>query len=239
MGWDASSRSASGSRRWWGRCSSPPGLAQAVEVPPDCAVPPFVDLTQYNVIIGTDDVRGHHRHAGRRLHLWAAGGRHDQIAGRRGPGPRRQHRPSSATSDAAGGRGHDRRRCRRRRGPAGATGDDVVNGGSGDDFLALAVGNDVAQGGHGDDFANGGFGRDTMIGGPGADALAGGFHDDLVNGGPGDDLLVGEIPADSPPPASGRRGAGAGHERPVRRGCGRRHGVRLRPRDGGGGHTLT
>lgn len=33
----------------------PNGIAQAVEVPADCAVPPDIDLTQYNVIIGTDD----------------------------------------------------------------------------------------------------------------------------------------------------------------------------------------
>lgn len=179
----------------------PTGLAQAVEVPPDCAVPPFVDLTQYNVIIGTDDGEVITGTAGADFICARLGddtirslGGADLVLG--------DNTTFFGNVGAAGGADTIE---------AGAgddevlpgPGDDTVNGGAGDDFLALAVGNDVAQGGHGDDFANGGFGRDTMIGGPGADTLAGGFHDDLVNGGPGDDLLVGEIPADSPPPPPG------------------------------------
>ena len=31
-----------------------PGALAAVELPSDCAVPPFIDLSKYNVIIGTD-----------------------------------------------------------------------------------------------------------------------------------------------------------------------------------------
>ena len=179
----------------------PTGTAAAVDLPPDCAVPPFVDVTQFNVIIGSD--------AGETI-TGTAGP--DLICGRLGDDTIRSlggadvvlgdNTTFFGNVGAAGGAdtidagaGDDQ--------VLPGPGDDVVNGGGGDDFLALAVGNDVAQGGHGDDVANGGFGRDTMVGGPGADVLAGGFHDDLVNGGPGDDLLVGEIPADSPPPPPG------------------------------------
>ena len=73
-------------------------------------------------------------------------------------------------------------------------GNDAVNGGSGDDFLALAVGNDSGQGGQGADTIIGGFGTDTVIGGPGDDFLAGGQDSDLINGGPGDDFLDGDLP---------------------------------------------
>jgi Ca2+-binding RTX toxin-like protein len=79
-------------------------------------------------------------------------------------------------------------------------GNDTVNGGSGDDFLALAVGDDVGQGGQGDDEIIGGFGRDVVLGGPGDDELAGGFDDDLINGGPGDDSLAGELSGGAEPP---------------------------------------
>ena len=97
----------------------PTGLAQAVEVPPDCAVPPFVDLTQYNVIIGTDDSE---------VITGTSGA--DFICGRLGDDTIRSlggadivlgdNTTFFGNVGAAGGAGHDRRRCRRRRGPAGA-----------------------------------------------------------------------------------------------------------------------
>lgn len=55
MGWDASSRSASGSRRWWGRCSCPTGSRKPWRCRRTARCQPDIDLTQYNVIIGTDD----------------------------------------------------------------------------------------------------------------------------------------------------------------------------------------
>jgi Ca2+-binding RTX toxin-like protein len=75
-----------------------------------------------------------------------------------------------------------------------------VDGGDGDDFLALAVGNDIGNGGSGSDQVIGGFGRDLINGGSGADLLAGGFDNDVIIGGAGDDHLFGELPPDSDPP---------------------------------------
>jgi Ca2+-binding RTX toxin-like protein len=172
--------------------------AGAQELPADCAVPPDIDLAQYNVIIGTnasetligtegpdficallgDDV------------ISALGG-DDLILGDTTTFFGNLQAPGGDDTIFAGA-GNDE--------VLPGPGDDTVNGGSGDDFLALAVGDDVGQGGQGSDNIIGGFGRDVVLGGPGDDFLAGGFDDDLINGGPGDDFLAGELPPDSPPP---------------------------------------
>jgi Ca2+-binding RTX toxin-like protein len=181
----------------------------AVDVPEDCAVPPDIDLTQFNVIIGTN--------ASERLEgtdgpdficgllgndVIEAGGGADIVLG--------DTSTFFGNVQAAGG-------ADRITGGAGddqilsGPGDDRVNGGSGDDMLALAVGDDTGQGGGGADTVFGGFGRDVVLGGAGADTLVGGQNDDLVNGGPGDDVLFGELPPDSPPPPGG--GAAPGTDR--------------------------
>jgi Ca2+-binding RTX toxin-like protein len=172
--------------------------AGAQELPEDCAVPPDIDLTQYNVIIGTnasetlvgtegpdficallgDDV------------ILALGG-DDLILGDTTTFFGNVQAPGGDDTIFAGA-GNDE--------VLPGPGDDTVDGGSGDDFLALAVGDDVGQGGQGDDEIIGGFGRDVVLGGPGDDELAGGFDDDLINGGPGDDSLAGELPGGAEPP---------------------------------------
>ena len=92
-------------------------------------------------------------------------------------------------------------------------GDDTVNGGDGDDVIALEVGDDHAYGNnfndticggagsdtiYGDDkpsdggvFVPGGSGEDTIFGGSGIDFLYGGPRDDLVYGNDGGDYLNG------------------------------------------------
>lgn len=63
----------------------------------------------------------------------------------------------------------------------------------GDDLLDGGFGNDRLYGGAGKDTLNGGFGNDTMYGGTGDDFLNGSDGDDLLDGGDGDDTLVGSL----------------------------------------------
>lgn len=70
-------------------------------------------------------------------------------------------------------------------------GDDNLNGGDGDDYLALRDGDDRANGGAGDDILRGGDGKDTLSGGAGDDELKGGDQSDKLNGGTGNDTLNG------------------------------------------------
>lgn len=53
-------------------------------------------------------------------------------------------------------------------------------GGAGDDLLNGGPGEDVLVGGEGYDLAAGGFGRDLIIGGAGADALFGNYDEDVI-----------------------------------------------------------
>jgi hypothetical protein len=53
-------------------------------------------------------------------------------------------------------------------------------GGDGNDLLNGGPGNDVLQGGDGVDLATGGFGRDLIVGGQGADLLFGNFDEDII-----------------------------------------------------------
>lgn len=175
--------------------------AQAQELPADCAVPPFIDLSQYNVIVGTDASEVLRGTEGRDFICGLLG--NDVIHGLGGADLILADTTTFfGNVGAAGGNdivfagaGDDE--------ILPGPGNDVVHGQDGDDFLALAVGDDIGNGGAGNDFINGGFGRDIANGGAGDDSVAGGFHNDVVNGGPGDDFVVGEIPADSPPPPPG------------------------------------
>ena len=170
--------------------------AQAVDVPAVCDPGPGsgVDLSQFNIIIGTDaseTLTGTEEPdfiCGRLGDDTIFGlGDDDVILGDDATFFGNANAPGGADVIDAGA-GNDQ--------VLAGPGNDSVNGGSGEDFLALAVGNDTGQGGLGDDSVIGGFGNDTMVGGPGDDVLAGGPGDDLVNGGPGDDFLDGDFPPD-------------------------------------------
>jgi hypothetical protein len=169
-----------------------------VDVPEDCAVPPDIDLAQYNVLIGTDESEVLEGTRGP-----------DFICGRLGDDTIRAFgdddlilsdnttffgNPGAEGGDDlvfAGG-GNDE--------VLPGPGDDTVFGGTGADFLALAVGDDEGFGGQGADNIIGGLGGDKLFGRRGGDMLAGGPGDDLVHGGRGNDLLAGELPP--PPPGT-------------------------------------
>lgn len=70
-------------------------------------------------------------------------------------------------------------------------GDDVLSGGSGDDELKAGSGDDVLLGGAGDDLLRGQSGHDDLFGGVGNDVLKGGRGHDWLFGGVGDDELKG------------------------------------------------
>lgn len=176
---------------------SGPALAED-QVPEDCAVPDFIDLSKYNIIIGTDDselIRGTPApdficarlgddtilsYGGADLVLGdtttffgnpgAAGGNDVVVAG-------------SGWDEVLPGPGDDR-----------------VMAGRGRDFVALAIGDDVGYGGAGRDDIIGGFGFDVIEGGHKADSLAGGPDDDTLLGGRGNDTLAGELPPGTEPP---------------------------------------
>ncbi len=73
----------------------------------------------------------------------------------------------------------------------GTNGDDVINGGLGDDAVNGQAGNDSISGAQGEDVLSGGLGNDSIDGGNGADFLTGQAGDDSINGGDGNDTLRG------------------------------------------------
>ncbi len=72
-----------------------------------------------------------------------------------------------------------------------SSGDLVIFGLGGDDWIVGGRGADVIDGGPGDDIIIGRNSKDFLIGGPGRDFLAGGRGDDLIRGGAGPDQLYG------------------------------------------------
>ena len=76
-------------------------------------------------------------------------------------------------------------------------GDDILNGGNGNDVIAGLAGDDIINGGNGNDTLNGNSGRDTLNGGAGTDILNGGRGADTLNGGNGWDTLNGNRGADT------------------------------------------
>lgn len=74
----------------------------------------------------------------------------------------------------------------------GGTGNDVLIGGDGTDWLSGEAGNDRLYGGAGNDSLRGGKGTDRLYGQVGNDSLNGEQGNDLVVGGAGDDLLEGD-----------------------------------------------
>jgi Ca2+-binding RTX toxin-like protein len=170
-----------------------------VEVPEDCAVPPEdIDLTQYNVVIGTN--KSETLKGTKRADFICGRLGNDRIFGFGGDDILLADTTTFFGDPGAAG-GHDVvfagwGNDEVLPGP----GNDKVYGARGADFLALALGNDRGYGGFGADTIIGGFGRDRIFGNPGADVLVGGFDNDLINGGLGDDQLAGELPPGSPPP---------------------------------------
>jgi Ca2+-binding RTX toxin-like protein len=71
-------------------------------------------------------------------------------------------------------------------------GNDVLDGGDGDDSFVSGPGDDVIQGGNGSDFVIAGPGDDIVDGGPGNDFVLGGEGNDLLRGGDGVDRLSGD-----------------------------------------------
>lgn len=78
-------------------------------------------------------------------------------------------------------------------------GNDVIDGGSGDDFATGMTGNDTVMGGNGNDEVFGGPGADNVSGGNGDDIVVGNFGNDTLTGDNGDDLLDGDIVGDDGP----------------------------------------
>lgn len=69
------------------------------------------------------------------------------------------------------------------------SGNDVIDGGAGNDTIYAGDGNDVLIGGTGDDDLNGEAGNDTIYGGDGKDKISGGSGNDRISGGAGDDTI--------------------------------------------------
>lgn len=78
----------------------------------------------------------------------------------------------------------------------GGFGDDRLYGGGGNDTLLGGFGNDLMHGGFGDDLLSAGDGADIMDGGEGDDELSGSLGDDVMSGGAGNDWLNGSIGLD-------------------------------------------
>jgi hypothetical protein len=73
----------------------------------------------------------------------------------------------------------------------GGEGNDILSGGSGNDFLVGGTGNDSLDGNDGDDVLWGSGGHDDLDGGAGDDILKGHGGNDYLYGGSGDDTLYG------------------------------------------------
>ena len=81
--------------------------------------------------------------------------------------------------------------------PNGNGGNDVLNGGEGDDKVLGMAGNDVLSGGNGQDRLWGNTGNDTLSGDGGDDWLSGGIGNDVIKGGQGQDKLLGQTGNDN------------------------------------------
>lgn len=69
----------------------------------------------------------------------------------------------------------------------GTTGNDILTGGLGSDYIDGRAGSDILYGGDGNDTLLGGYGNDILYGGEGNDLLLGGFNNDILDGGNGTD----------------------------------------------------
>ena len=73
----------------------------------------------------------------------------------------------------------------------GGSGNDLLQGGGGNNLLIGGSGNDALYGDGGNDVLLGGDGNDDLIGGAGDDVLVGGDGNDILLGGTGNDLIIG------------------------------------------------
>lgn len=77
-------------------------------------------------------------------------------------------------------------------------GNDILDGGAGNDMLYAGRGDDILDGRSGNDVLNGGDGSDILWGGRGDDYLYGGTGMDALVGGGGDDVIRGDDGDDQP-----------------------------------------
>jgi Ca2+-binding RTX toxin-like protein len=98
--------------------------------------------------------------------------------------------------ELVGRAGNDALKDPARYGGNGRSGDDVADGGPGDDVIELGRGEDDALGGPGRDRIVLGRDADTGKGGPGGDVLLGGEGTDEIEAGPGNDRLTGDTGSD-------------------------------------------
>ena len=82
---------------------------------------------------------------------------------------------------------------------AGATAgvEDVIDGGDGNDTIAVYGGDDSVLGGSGNDLIFGNRGKDTLVGEEGDDSLFAGQENDYLDGGDGDDVISGDLGDDT------------------------------------------
>lgn len=78
----------------------------------------------------------------------------------------------------------------------GDSGDNVLQGGDGNDQIGGYEGDDILRGRDGDDGLYGADGDDILSGGAGDDTLHGEYGDDTLRGGDGDDMMFGHYGAD-------------------------------------------
>nr|WP_303864727.1 bluetail domain-containing putative surface protein [Cylindrospermopsis raciborskii] len=76
-------------------------------------------------------------------------------------------------------------------------GNDIINGGTGNDYLLGHKGDDIIDGGAGNDSLYGHDGNDIINGGTGDDYLYGHDGNDILDGGTGNDIINGEIGQDT------------------------------------------
>jgi len=79
----------------------------------------------------------------------------------------------------------------------GGGGDDFALGGEGNDIITDLGGNDVLKGGPGNDALDGGIGNDIFMGGDGSDFINGGANDNESFAGPGNDFIIAGQGADA------------------------------------------
>ena len=87
-----------------------------------------------------------------------------------------------------------------------ASGQDILNGGDGDDTLYGGADNDILNGGNNNDTLYGGFGNDTLDGGANNDTLFGDIGVDNISGGDGDDIIYGDRLVDVGAPTASENG---------------------------------
>lgn len=105
-------------------------------------------------------------------------------------------RPVDYDDQIFGGSGNDRLYGDDTLGTDTRGGDDLIQGGAGNDTILAGYGNDVVYGGADRDSIDGGVGNDRLYGGADNDTILGGAGNDRLFGGTGSDTLDGGAGAD-------------------------------------------